>query len=326
MLVDLPNWVGDQMMTMPAVCRLVQGNIVGTTVLHTRPNMLRFLSAVFPETRVVSSPHKASPFSSARRLREEGGRFDIGVTFRNSARAKILIRLAADWCAGSRGEGARVLLSASCPVDRNRHQVHDGDAILAVLGLDAADPSWRPSLPDELKEEGESIVSEAGVDRNKAVGLAPATARGETKRWSGRRYGELARRLRARGDEPVVVVGPGEDGIAGELSQVAGVELPVLGRNTDVAGLAALIAGFRALVANDSGPMQLAACLGVPVVAVFGPTDPGRTAPVASEHRVVFPPPGCGRDTRGVSVDQVEMAVLDLLAEAGPDPRGRLVR
>jgi heptosyltransferase-2 len=326
MLVDLPNWVGDQMMTMPAVHRLVQGNLGGTTLLHTRPNMLRFLSAVFPDARVVSSPHKASPFSSAKRLRENGQRFEIAVTLRNSARAKILVRLAADWCAGSRGEGARVLLSAPCRVDRSRHQIHDADSILAALGLETADPSWHPGLPADLEGVGESMMNEAGVNRRNAVGLAPSTARGAAKRWPGRCYGELAGRLRARGYEPVVVVGPGEDEIAEELSVAAGVDLPVLGTQIDVAGLAAVIAGLRVLVANDSGPMHLAACLGVPVVAVFGPTDPRRTAPVASEHRVVSPPPGLGADMRSVSVDQVEATALDLFAEIGHDPRGRLVR
>lgn len=321
--MDLPNWVGDHMMTMPAVHRLLQGNRGGTTVLHSRPNMLRFLSAIFPETRVVSSPHKAWPFSSARRLREEGRRFDIGVTLRNSARAKIFVRLVADWSAGSLGEGARVLLSAPCLVDRSRHQIHDADAILAALGLEAVDSFWRGVLPADLMGEGALMIRGAGLDRHNLIGLAPATARGVAKRWPGRRYGELARRLRALGYQPVVVIGPGENEIAEEMSEAAGVDLPVLGRRTDVAGLAAVIAGIRVLVANDSGPMQVAASLGVPVVAIFGPTDPGRTAPVGSRHRVVSPPPGHGGGIQGVSIDQVEAATLDLFERSAGDVCGR---
>jgi ADP-heptose:LPS heptosyltransferase len=61
-----------------------------------------------------------------------------------------------------------------------------------------------------------------------------------------------------------------------------------------VAGLAAVATGLRLLVGNDSGPMQLAACVGIPVVALFGPTDPGRTSPL-----------GCGHD-------EVEAAAVDL--------------
>ncbi len=312
MLVDLPNWVGDQMMAMPALNQLIEGNRGGETVLHTRPPMVRFLSAVFPQTRVIASPRKSSPLFSARKLREGGRRFEIGITLRNAARGKILIRLSARWCAGSRGEGAPVLLSAPCGVDRSRHQVHDADSVLAVLGLEAADPWWRPDLPADVRDEGGAALRSIGVDGERAIGLAPSTARGDTKRWPAWRFGELAARLRARGREPVIVIGPGEEAVAEELCGAAQYELPAGGTDMDIAGLAATAAGFRVLVGNDSGPMQLAACLGTPVVAIFGPTDPGRTAPRGSGHRVVSLPPGRGDCMQSITVDEVEAAVVDL--------------
>ena len=315
MLVDLPNWVGDQMMTMPALNRLAEGNLGGETVLHTRPPMVRFLSAVFPQTRVISSPHKFSPLVSARKLCEGGPRFEIGITLRNAARGKILVRLCARWCAGSRGEGARVLLSAPCRVDRSRHQVHDADSVLAALGLEAADSSWRPDLPAGLRDEGEAELRSLGIDRERAIALAPSSARGDTKRWPARRFGELAARLRAQGREPVIVIGPGEEKVAQELCRAAQYELPVVGRDMDVAGLAATAAGCQVLVGNDPGPMQLAACLGSPVVAIFGPTDPGRTAPLGSGNRVVSSPPCRDDRMRGISVDEVEAAVVDLVQQ-----------
>jgi ADP-heptose:LPS heptosyltransferase len=315
MLVDLPNWVGDQMMAMPALNRLVEGNRGCETVLHTRPSMVRFLSAVFPRTRVIASPRKVSPFSSALKVRGLGRRFEIGVTLRNAARGKILIRLASRWCAGSAGEGALLLLSASCRTDRGRHQVHDADSILAVLGLDAADPFWCPDLPDDVRAEGEAALRMVGVDGGRAVGLAPSSARGDAKRWPARRYGELAARLRTLGYEPVVVIGPGEEAVADELNRAARHEYPVVGGNTDVAGLAAVAAGCRLLVGNDSGPVQLAARVGTPVVALFGPTDPKRTAPLGPEHRVLSPPSGRDDRMQGISVDEVEAAIFDLVQQ-----------
>ena len=312
MLVDLPNWVGDQVMAMPALSRLVEGNLGGETVLHTRPPMVRFLSAVFPQTRVISSPHKFSPLVSARKLCEGGPRFEIGITLRNAARGKILVRLCARWCSGSRGEGARVLLSAPCQVDRGRHQVHDADSILTILGLEAARSSWNPGLPSGLRHEGAAAIRSIGIDGRRAIGLAPATARGDIKRWPARHFGELAARLRALGSEPVIVIGPGEEALAEELRRNAQYEVPVVGTGMDIAGLAATAAGFRVLVGNDSGPMQLAACLGTPVVAIFGPTDPARTAPLGSRHRIVSPPPGHDDRIQSISVDAVEAAVVGL--------------
>jgi lipopolysaccharide heptosyltransferase II len=326
--VDLPNWVGDQMMAMPAVQRLVEGNRGGETVLHTRPPMARFLASVFPEASVAASPRKSSPFVSARLARRKVGRFEIAVTLRNAARAKILVRLCSRWSAGSRGEGALVLLSARRAVDRNRHQVHDADPILAALGLPAANPAWRPTLPAVLEDEGEAILRTANVDLKRAIGLAPTTARGQTKRWPAERFGELAVRLVARGHDVVVVIGPGEKAVADQLCAAVGSELPVVGSDTDVAGLAAVTARLRALVCNDSGPMQVAACCGTPVVAIFGPSEVSRTGPRGARHRVISrslecspcTAPECPLDHHncmgGVSVDEIEAATLDLLEKS----------
>jgi ADP-heptose:LPS heptosyltransferase len=306
LLVDLPNWVGDQMMAMPAVNRLVEGNRGGRTVLHTRPHMVRLLEEVFPGTIVLASPLKASPLSSAQAVRETGGRCQVGLSLRNSARAKILIRLCSRWCVGSRGEGAFMLLSEACAIRGDGHQVHDGDAILAALGLENADPEWRPPLPGALEDEG-------AVGRERAIAIAPSTARGELKRWPVERYGELAARMSARGYEPFVVIGPGEEPIHADLCSAAGRELPVVGHDLDVAGLAAVVAGIPVLVGNDSGPVQAAIRFNTPVVAIFGPSSPDRTGPLRSGQRVLAGPPDLDDPIRGVSVDEVEAAVLDLL-------------
>jgi ADP-heptose:LPS heptosyltransferase len=313
LLADLPNWVGDQMMAMPAVNRLVEGNRGGRTVLHTRPAMVRLLSEIFPSIPVVASPLKASPFWSARALRESGGRCRVGISLRNSARAKILVRLGAAWCVGSRGECAFVLLSKARAIPRDRHQVHDGDPILAALGLEGANPVWRPPLSAALVDEGARALRAAGVDRERAVAIAPSTARGERKRWPVERYGELAARLAARGYEPVVVIGPGEEQIHADLCSAAGREISVVGVDLGGRRIIKKVAGVPVLVGNDSGPLQTAARFGTAVVAIFGPTDPDRTGPLGSGHRVLAGGPDLRDPTRGVSVDEVEGAVLDLV-------------
>ena len=321
MLVDLPNWVGDQMMAMPALGRLVQANRYGETVLHTRPPMLRLLAELFPQTKVVASPRKTSPLSSARAVCRPYGRCRVGVSLRNAARGKILIRIGARWSIGSRSEGAYVLLSESCAVDRGQHQVHDADEILAALGLESADPLWRPSLPAFLEREGEEILRRAGVDRERAVGVAPATARSEHKRWSAEGYGELAARLSKKGCEPVIVIGPGEQPVADALCVAADRRLPVVGEDQDVAGLAAIVASLRTVVGNDSGPMQTAARFGTPVVAIFGPTEPGRTGPLGRGHRVLSCAGAFDNRNRGISVDAIEEAVAASLRNLIRGPR-----
>jgi ADP-heptose:LPS heptosyltransferase len=110
----------------------------------------------------------------------------------------------------------------------------------------------------------------------------------------------------------VIVIGPGEEMVAEELCRVAQCEIPVVGTEMDIAGLAATAAGLRLLVGNDSGPVQVAVSVGTPVVALFGPTDRGRTAPCGFGHRVVSPTSGSDDCMRNISVDEVEAAIIDL--------------
>jgi heptosyltransferase-2 len=328
-LVDLPNWVGDQVMALPAVDRLVEGNASGLTVLSCRPTVRRLLEQLYPGAVVVGSRRRVSPFRLAADLHRRWGRFDLGVTLRHASRAKLLLRLAARRTVGSSGGGAGLLLSRSSPVDRSRHQVFDHDPLLAALGLPAVDPDWRPSLPEVLRAEGRELLASQGVWPSMTVGLAPGAAWGESKRWPAARFGQLAEALHGGGMCPVVVVGPGEEQLAREVAASAALPVPVVGTRVDVAGLAGVLSHLAALVGNDSGPMQLAALLGVPVVALFGPTNPLRTGPRGRGSAVVsrrlrcapcFQPrcPLVHSDClAGLAVAEVERAVLTVLGGKG---------
>ena len=330
LLVDLPNWVGDQVMTLPTVERLVSGNAGGLTVLNSRPAVGRLLAQLYPTAEVIESPRRVSPLRLAADLRRRWGRLDLAVTLRHASRAKLLLRLAARRSFGSSGGGASLLLSRSAPVNRSRHQVFDGDPLLSALGLPPVDPAWRPALPGGLRAEGERQLAEAGISPSVAVGLAPGSAWGDSKRWPTSRFGQLASRLQHRGLCPVVVVGPGEEQLAGAVVEASGVDLPVLGITVDVAGLAGLLSHLAALVGNDSGPMQLAGMVGTPVVALFGPTNPIRTGPRGSGDAVVSRRLRCAPCLEprcplvhsdclaGLAVADVEAAVLGVLGGTGP--------
>jgi len=324
-LVDLPNWVGDQMMALPAVDRLVSGNAAGLTVLSCRPPVRRLLEQLYPDAEVVGSPRRASPFRVAAELHRRWGRFDLGVTLRHASRAKLLLRLTARRTVGSSGGGAGLLLSRSSPIDRTRHQVFDGDPLLASLGLPEVDPDWRPSVPEALRAEGQQLLAAEGVSPSTAIGLAPGAAWGESKRWPASRFGQLAAALHGAGLRPVVVVGPGEEQLALDVVASSTLPLPAVGTRVDVAGLAGVLSHLTALVGNDSGPMQLALLVGVPVVALFGPTNPVRTGPRGGGNAVVSRRLRCAPCLQsrcplvhsdclaGLAVDDVKRAVLEVL-------------
>jgi heptosyltransferase-2 len=333
LVVDLPNWVGDQVMTVPAVHRLVVANAGGETTLHLRPPVERLFRLLFPGARVAASRPKEFPFAVAHRLCRHGGRFEIGVTLRHAYRAKIMLRVAARRTLGSGGSGARMLLSERFAVDRSRHQIFDADPLLELLELEGVDPAWIPSLPEALSEEGGRELERLGLPVDRAIGLAPAAAWGDSKRWPADRFGELSRRLSDRGLRPVVVIGPGEEEVAEAACSALARELPVLGAELDVAGLAGVLSRLALLVCNDSGPMHVAAMVGTPAVALFGPTDPMRTRPLGERHVVVSRQLDCAPCGERVcplghtaclsdlGIEVVERSVLEILEDTSGSSR-----
>ncbi len=289
LVVDLPNWLGDVVMALPAVARLVEENRGGETVLHTASTSHRLLGLLFPEAHIVVSRRRASPWQAAARLRSRWGRFDIGLTLRHATRAKLLLAAVAWQRVGSHSDGGTVLLTDPVAVDRRRHQIFDADPMLRRLHIPTVDPSWSaPELP-ELAVEGWGALPHGlrAVDRRLRIGIAPTAAWGPSKRWPAERFGVLAAELADRGMVPVVVVGPGEQAVARQVQSGAGRPLAVVGPMLDTAGLFGVLSHVHTVVSNDSGPMHLAALAGCRVVAVFGPTDPGRTAPLGRGHRIV---------------------------------------
>lgn len=109
-------------------------------------------------------------------------------------------------------------------------------------------------------------------------------ARWETKRWPPERFGELASLLPM---ESVVVGGKGDEDIASRVvANSKGKAVSLVGK-TGLKELAGVIKGAAFVVSNDSGPMHIAAALGVPVFAIFGPTSPALTGPYGNAHLII---------------------------------------
>jgi len=109
-------------------------------------------------------------------------------------------------------------------------------------------------------------------------------ARWKTKRWPAEQFGKLASLLPVR----TVIVGSRSDsGIADEIVALSkGKSLSLAGK-TDLRDLVNIMNGAQFVVSNDSGPMHIAAALGIPVFAIFGPTDPVRTGPYGKGHTII---------------------------------------
>jgi ADP-heptose:LPS heptosyltransferase len=302
-LVDTPNWLGDLCHTLPAVERLLAAvgrEAVTLLVPPAQQPLARLLAS-----QVVVRPPRAG-FAWARRALP---RFGVALAARHSTRAKLLLAgVRADLRLASRGRGAALLGLAAFAVDRGRHQRHDLDAALARLELPPADDApTRLPIPEELHRRGEARRREL-TPRSRAVALFPASHGMPAKRWPTEGFAAVGRAVAARGAGVLVVVGPGEEALGHAVAAAAVGRLVPGALALDE--VAALLAACAAAVGNDSGLTHLAAVAGCPTVALFGPTDPARTAPVGGA--TILRPPA-GRPLADLPADDVAAAVLRLL-------------
>ena len=173
-----------------------------------------------------------------------------------------------------------------------RKEMHAVDRYMALarhIGL--RDPKATDHLP--VSAEARAAVR----DRLRAEGLAAGEAtvvvsphaRWPTKQWPAERFAEVVRRAYEQAGARAVLVGSGAAGpIARRIVEAAASVRPIdLVSRTTLKEVAALAAEARAMVTNDSGPMHVAAAVGTPVVAIFGPTSAERTGPYGHGHRVL---------------------------------------
>jgi heptosyltransferase-2 len=268
----------------------------------------------------------------AEQLREL--RADAIVLLTNSLRTAWVSRQAAVPMRWGYGAHARSVLLTRA-IARPRARVHQAEYYLHLvreLGLGVRPGSHRGQTPHlqitpATRARADAFLAQLGVDRSAPlVGLAPGAAYGHAKRWPPKRVAELAARLSAGGAACLLVGAEGDRAAGREIESMlpAGSRVfNVIGR-TDLRLFAGLLASCQAFVSNDSGAMHLAAAAGVPVVAIFGPTDERVTAPLGNHdvivHQVFCRPcmlrdcPIDHRCMRRIGVDTVFDAVTRRLA------------
>lgn len=243
-------------------------------------------------------------FEVIQRLRAR--HYDLAVCLHQSALIGTLLWLGgARWRVGfdRSGEGFSHHVRASCNV-AGRHQVDEYLETVRQLGLVPSSPVPTLCCDAAAAARADAVLAPL-ADAGKAawIGLAPtggdnvAASRLGTnvhlKRWPLASYVDLARLLTTRPDVAVVVLGgPAEMSAGREIARAVPGVLDLTGR-LDLASLAAVCGRLSLVVANDSGPMHVAAASGTRVLALFGPTDWRLTGPYAPTARVLTHPVPC---------------------------------
>ncbi len=235
---------------------------------------------------------------------------------------------------GYGGQWRSFLLNPCVPAARRPKAAHHSELYLELLramGWDGEQGPVHIAVPEEAKKWALGIVGQGSSDRC-VVGVCPGAAYGPAKRWPADRFAQAARSLMRSHRARVILMGSaGEREELSLLARELGQEALNLAGKTDLPRLAALLSQCHLLLCNDSGPMHLAAALGVPVVAVFGSTDPAATSPMGP-HRIVslgLPCSPCFRRhcphghhncLLGVEVKDVVGAARELLQWEGSRP------
>jgi len=339
-MVRTPNWIGDAVMSLPALEALRTTYPEAEIVLVSKPWVSAlFLNHAAANRLIVYHPegehHGAGGFwKLVQALRAE--RFDAAILFQNAFHAAWMT-----WLAGIQArigyarDGRRPLLTEAIEAPQPAAYGHHAYFYLqllfraGVISKPAPIEDVRLTVSKAEKTWARSHIESLGLYGPRfLVGLCPGASFGPAKRWPIECYADLADRLIGALHADVLIFGsadekPLAEAIAGEMEHTP----TIVAGETSLRQFMALLDQCRLIVSNDSGPMHLAAALGVPLVAIFGSTNERATGPLAAHARVVSQPVACSpcglracpidfRCMLGVSVESVHRAALEVVKEA----------
>ncbi|HEX9902047.1 MAG TPA: lipopolysaccharide heptosyltransferase II [Acidobacteriota bacterium] len=285
-LVRTPNWIGDAVLARPALESLRRNYPESEIWLLAKDWVKELFEMDGLSNGVLPLGDIRGPRAFARlarRLKEQ--RFDAGLLLTNSFASALLFTLARipeRW--GYRRDGRGPFLTRSVPVpelEPPKHQVHYYLDLLKGLGLSVAAPALRMSLPEKENRAARQSLQALGLNlKRPLVILNPGAAYGPAKRWPAERFADLGALLQQKKKAEIIITGSsGEEDLAAGIASRLPRPPTVLAGRTSLRQLLGLIGQARLFVTNDTGPMHLANVLSVPVVALFGPTDPVVTGP-----------------------------------------------
>lgn len=324
--------IGDVVHTLPAAAALWRaGHEVGWLVEPAARSLVQGSPAV---QRVHLAP-AARRFSLraawAARAELRAARYDVALELQGLWKSAAWARLSGAAVVGYarrfRREPASALLLGERRAlpDGLPHVIDKNLALLQALGVSAVGAREFPLPP--LEEAAARIERELAALRLGPFVLLNPGGGWPGKLWPAESFGELARRLAARGLPSLVAWGPGEEALAARVVAASGGAARASFATT-LLELTALARRARVVVSADTGPLHLACAVGAPVVGLFGPTDPARNGPFSPADVVVRRVPACAPCHRracpthagvmaGIAVDEVGEAVAERLRRAG---------
>jgi heptosyltransferase-2 len=293
-----PNWVGDAVLAIPAMKAVRERFPEAEITLLVRPWVAGvFTSAPFID-RVWSEPRPAGWtdwMRLARGIREKN--FDVALLFPNSFESAAMVFLGrVRQRVGYATDGRSWMLTQSIkPNTEKRHQIHYYLDLAAALSAPVDHLSIEIEASPEEKSQARKLLASAGIPPGRSfLVLNPGAAYGSAKRWGEERFAEAGDVLASELGIDVAIIGSEKErSIAERIQSLMRSRVAVLNGRTSLETLVGVISESSLVLTNDSGPMHIAAALGIPTVAVFGPTEHFATGPFGPRTRIVREPVDC---------------------------------
>jgi len=300
-LVRAPNWVGDAIMALPALREMRKRFGEAEIAILARP----YVADLYREQQICNEliqydSNGAHAGITGRKLlaaQLRAQKFDVALLLQNAFDAAWL-----SWRAGIperigyARDGRSLLLTKAVPVPKaGEIPAHEKFYYLELLRR----AGWADALSDEshiqlsvgeeAHRKAEGVLVKAGVRSGVLrIAIGAGASYGSAKCWLPSRFAELANRLQSQRDADVILFGTAAEAAVSNLISAEMHRPPIdLTGKSAIADLPALLSRCHLFIGNDSGAMHVAAAVGLPVVAVFGPTDPSGTAPVTPRCSIV---------------------------------------
>jgi heptosyltransferase-2 len=302
-LIRSTNWIGDAVMTIPAI-RAIRKNFPDADIsILVKP----WVAPVFENSTDVdhvliyddTNKHKGlmGKLRLARELKKH--RFDASVLLQNAFEAALITFSAGISCRIGYNTDARsfllthpVLCTSSI---KKKHQTEYYLNILQEVGLKPDGLDLNLVINKKYQNRASKILDRHGISgKNRLVGINPSATFGPAKQWFAERYARLSDKIYEVFKTRILIFGgPGDRDLGRKISTMMEHQPVDLSGRTELGEAMALIEKCDLFITNDSGLMHVAAALDIPLIAVFGSTNPVTTGPLGRNSKIVRSPIEC---------------------------------
>jgi lipopolysaccharide heptosyltransferase II len=286
-LIRSSNWLGDAVMSVPAVRAIKKGRPDAQITIAT-PAKIAPMWKLVPGVDVIIPLPDSSFFSTVSLLRQQPA-FEAAILFPNSLRVAL-----ESWLGGIprkvgyRGHWRSWLLNQTVPEARKPGPPEHHSFRFFRIARECGAETSNFELPPPINREQASSIQITVGDHLLKIGICPGADYGPAKRWLPERFAEAAARLNAQSSAQWILFGTKNDtAIGDQIAAAIGDRCVNRIGQTTLDELIDELRGCRLLLTNDTGTMHLAALLGVPVVAIFGSTEPRLTGPLGNGHIIL---------------------------------------